>query len=190
MMNQSSLAPLFEHARSWGKKDPGTWSYKMEEQYYHPTLLGFVMSERRRVKVENLTDLFVSQKSLRRKRDAVKVLKGYIWRRRRARFLMQENIVRYVIDHTSEAWKIWRKFSMREIAVREIQRIIRGYMGKTEPLGGLLGLRAEEAQEGALGVGEQGNDRRCQVHSRPVSKTPSSAKGPPAKGQTGEGRYH
>jgi len=32
LLNQPSLAPLFEHARSWGKKDPGTWTYKMEEQ--------------------------------------------------------------------------------------------------------------------------------------------------------------
>ena len=134
MMNQPSLAPLFEHARSWGIKDPGTWTYKMEEDYYHPTLLGFVMSERRRVKVEHLADLFVSQKSLRRKRDAIKLVRGFVFRRKRARFLMTENIVRYVIDNTSDAWMIYRKFAMREIAVREIQRTIRGYMGRTEAL--------------------------------------------------------
>jgi len=47
---------------------------------------------------------------------------------------MTENIVRYVIDNTSDAWSIYRKWAMREIAVREIQRIIRGYMGRTEAL--------------------------------------------------------
>ena len=40
--------------------------------------------------------------------------------------------VRYVVDNTSTAWIIFRKWVMREIAVREIQRVIRGYVGRME----------------------------------------------------------
>jgi len=47
---------------------------------------------------------------------------------------MTENIVRYVIENTSSAWMIYRKTVMREIAVREIQRIIRGYIGRMEAM--------------------------------------------------------
>jgi len=31
ILNQESLKPLFSHARAWGKRDPGTWTYLMEE---------------------------------------------------------------------------------------------------------------------------------------------------------------
>jgi hypothetical protein len=186
----------------------------MEEKYYHPTLLGFIMAERRELKVsareggaceraragaqiygvvpalrrgsterkanarakgasveaaprawarpkkgacvvaaaaaarsppdltplffaphpqvEALADLFIQQKHLRRKRDSVKCWRGYMWRRKRARFLMTENIVRYVVDNTSTAWIVFRKWVMREIAIREIQRVVRGYIGRME----------------------------------------------------------
>ena len=92
MLNQASLKPLFEHYRPWGKLDAGTWTYLMEETYYHPTLLHFIKAERRELKVDKLADLFISQKSLRRKRDAAKCWRSYIWRRKRSRFLMTENI--------------------------------------------------------------------------------------------------
>ena len=95
LLGSGALKPLFEPARSWGRKDEGTWTYVMEEEYYHPELLGFVMSERRRVKVEGLAERFLSEKSLRYKKDALKLMKNYVYRRNRARFLMTENIVRY-----------------------------------------------------------------------------------------------
>ena len=78
MLKQPMLKPLFQHARAWGKKDPGTWTYLMEEKYYHPTLFKYIMAERRSSKVEELADIFVRQKSKRRKRDAMKLWKGYM----------------------------------------------------------------------------------------------------------------
>ena len=132
MLQQPTLAPLFETHRTWGKKDSGTWTYEMEERYYHPALLKFIMAERRENKTDDLADLFVLEKSKRRKRDAVSGWRRYLFRRKRARYLMTENIVRYVVDNTATAWVIFRKFAMREIAVREIQRTARGYAGRTE----------------------------------------------------------
>ena len=132
MLNQAALAPLFECATVWGKKDRGTWTYVLEEKYYHPALLRFVMAERRRVKVEQLADSFLQHKNLRRKKVAAKVWRDYMWRRKRAKFLMQENIARYVVDNTATAWCIMRKWVMREIAVREIQRVMRGRIGRME----------------------------------------------------------
>ncbi|GMH74275.1 hypothetical protein TrLO_g13608 [Triparma laevis f. longispina] len=134
MLNQPSMAPLFETGRPWGKKDPGIWTYVIEERYYHPTLLQYIMSERRAAKVEKLADVFLEQKGYRRKRDGVKMWRGYMWRRKRARFLMTENIVRYVIENTSTAWMVYRKWCMKEIAVREIQRMIRGHIGRMEAM--------------------------------------------------------
>ena len=134
MLNQPSMAPLFKQGRPWGKRDPGTWTYVIEEKFYHPTLLQYIMEERRAGKIEQLADLFLEQKHVRRKRDSLKLWRGYMWRRKRARFLMTENIVRYVIENTGTAWMVYRKWCMKEIAVREIQRMIRGHIGRMEAM--------------------------------------------------------
>ena len=96
MLSQPQVAILFDAERPYGKMDPQTWTYHLEERYYHPSLLHAVKVQRRRRRNELKVEAFLEERFQRVKRRRCSAWVNYVIRRKRCRYLMARNIVRCV----------------------------------------------------------------------------------------------
>ena len=131
-LDAPSMAPLFEPCLSFGKKDPDLWTLVIEEHYFHHTPLKFMKNSRRAIRNVRHCNQFLRTKDLRDKRRAAETWGRYIIRRKRARYLMAQVIVKYHVENISEAMNQWWAACLTDIRVTLLQRNIRGFLGRQE----------------------------------------------------------
>jgi hypothetical protein len=110
--------------------DSSAWVYDYEEQFYCPALLKTLKIRRREARNNIVVMQFRREIQSRWKRIGFFLWTSYIERRFSTRvfFLWYEARMRY--DVTGRCFDRWRKLAIADHCAREIQRLVRGFIGR------------------------------------------------------------
>ena len=125
MLGMPSLQQLFEVAKRMGP--PGTeeakivWTTSAEELYYQDILIKYIQGIRREEYIKKIAADFRDESEGRKNKFYLAEWAKYCVRRRRARYLFAESIVRYHVDSLGDAWKTWTDMAIKKSQLAVIQ---------------------------------------------------------------------
>lgn len=104
--------------------------YVIEEIYYHPDVLLAISKLRRVIRNDNEADLFVKRSHLRCKAKYLLYWKFYLARREKARNIICDMKVHWVMLRCGYSFDRWKQKVMETIHGETIQRVARGHIGR------------------------------------------------------------
>ena len=110
--------------------DSRTWSSRLEEDYYHPTLLNRLKFLRRELRNEDECNQFIARTDLRIKQYSMNAWDLF----KRKRIFLRHILIAYELRNTVLFFGVvlnkWKKVVMEEVSAISIQRVIRGFLGR------------------------------------------------------------
>jgi hypothetical protein len=130
LLKQRDIAYLMEKQTAYTVKDERPWTFRYEELFYHPVLMGLLRERRRINRNEDWVINFPGLRNPRKKRFGFDFWEDYVKRRERARSLIAKISSRWRGQQTSTAFDWWRELTMCIVAAEKIGRVSRGYIGR------------------------------------------------------------
>jgi len=133
ILSTPAVADLTKPQETW-KALGCEWvrEYAFERAFMHPRLLDFLVSHRRHLYSDSVCAKFFERRDERKQRFYFFSWCRFLVRRRRCRYVMAENIVRFHINSVHQAFLRLRQHTLLTLSIVGIQRVIRGFLGRTE----------------------------------------------------------
>jgi len=130
ILKNTSFAELMAPYVSFGTKDTRTWTYAIEERYYHPVILERMKILRREDRNEDECRLFIKKIVKRTKKKCLGTWRRYVRRRERIRFLIVQASVKWRNDQIGRFYDHWKQLTIWEACATSISTFVKGFIGR------------------------------------------------------------
>jgi hypothetical protein len=127
LIKETSMSALLTVSATFGRMDPRPWTYTLETEYYHHSLVDTMRKLRREIRDEAEVIIFQNNVQERVKKRHFRRIVDYVLRRAKVRKMILLCGVRWKNQNVSTFFDRWRYTVLVNSLIKQIQRIVRGF---------------------------------------------------------------